>query len=226
MIKELEDKPQDSSYDEQIKELKAERAAWMSVVAKINDKNVFNFLSDAGLLPNYAFPEAGIVLKAVLTRVEKDENDRQKNKYESTTYEYNRSASSAISEFAPLNSFYAGGHKLTIDQVGVSNISVDRDETAEIIADEYEKLLNQAGVIDYETIIIESTKLLQEKPYVRECIAAKYPWLLIDEYQDLGRPLHEMVLALIDKTKIKFFAVGDPDQSIYREELFLESSRK
>lgn len=98
---------------------------------------------------------------------------------------------------------------------GVSNISVDRDETAEIIADEYEKLLNQAGVIDYETIIIESTKLLQEKPYVRECIAAKYPGLLIDEYQDLGRPLHEMVLALIDKTKIKFFAVGDPDQSIY-----------
>ena len=35
MIKALEDKPQDSSYDEQIKELKAERAAWTSVVAKI-----------------------------------------------------------------------------------------------------------------------------------------------------------------------------------------------
>lgn len=80
MIKALEDKPQDSSYDEQIKELKAERAAWTSVVAKINEKNVFNFLSDVGLLPNYAFPEAGIVLKAVLTRVEKDENDREKNK--------------------------------------------------------------------------------------------------------------------------------------------------
>ena len=125
MIKELEDKPQDSSYDEQIKELKAERAAWMSVVEKINDKNVFNFLSDAGLLPNYAFPEAGIVLKAVLTRVEKDENDRQKNKYESTTYEYNRSASSAISEFAPLNSFYAGGHKLTIDQVDINTAKAE-----------------------------------------------------------------------------------------------------
>ena len=125
MIKALEDKPQDSSYDEQIKELKAERAAWTSVVAKINEKNVFNFLSDAGLLPNYAFPEAGIVLKAVLTRVEKDENDREKNKYESTTYEYNRSASSAISEFAPLNSFYAGGHKLTIDQVDINTAKVE-----------------------------------------------------------------------------------------------------
>lgn len=125
MIKALEDKPQDSSYDKQIKDLKEERAAWTSVVAKINEKNVFNFLSDAGLLPNYAFPEAGIVLKAVLTRVEKDENDREKNKYESTTYEYNRSASSAISEFAPLNSFYAGGHKLTIDQVDINTANDD-----------------------------------------------------------------------------------------------------
>lgn len=102
---------------------------------------------------------------------------------------------------------------LSID--GVSNVSIDRDAEAELIADEYEKLLFQAGYIDYETIIIESTKLLQEKPYVRECISAKYPWLLIDEYQDLGRPLHEMVLSLIDHTNIKFFAVGDPDQSIY-----------
>ncbi|WP_420544036.1 ATP-dependent helicase [Streptococcus equinus] len=98
---------------------------------------------------------------------------------------------------------------------GVSNICIDRDEAAEVIANEYEELLKQAGLIDYETIIIESTKLLQEKPYVRECISAKYPWLLIDEYQDLGRPLHEMVLSLIDNTNIKFFAVGDPDQSIY-----------
>ena len=98
---------------------------------------------------------------------------------------------------------------------GASKVSIERDEEAELVADEYEKLLFQAGCIDYETIIIESTKLLQEKPYVRECISAKYPWILIDEYQDLGRPLHEMVLSLIKYTNIKFFAVGDPDQSIY-----------
>ena len=98
---------------------------------------------------------------------------------------------------------------------GVSDITIDRNEDVELVTDEYEKLLFQAGCIDYETIIIESTKLLQEKPYVRECISAKYAWLLIDEYQDLGRPLHEMVLSLIEHTNIKFFVVGDPDQSIY-----------
>ena len=98
---------------------------------------------------------------------------------------------------------------------GKSSIGLEHDVVAEAIADEYEKRLYQSGFIDYESIIIESTKLLQEKTYVRECIASKYPWILIDEYQDLGRPLHEMVLSLVDNTNIRFFAVGDPDQSIY-----------
>ena len=35
-------------------------------------------------------------------------------------YEYSRSASSAISEFAPNNSFYVDGRKLTIDQVDLT----------------------------------------------------------------------------------------------------------
>ena len=34
--------------------------------------------------------------------------------------EYHRAASAAISEFAPANSFYAGGRKLNIDQIDVS----------------------------------------------------------------------------------------------------------
>lgn len=50
---------------------------------------------------------------------------------------------------------------------------------------------------------------------MRKCISAKFPWLVIDEYQDLGKPLHEMVMALFTQTDIKIFVVGDPDQSIY-----------
>lgn len=125
MIKELETKPQDSSYDEQIKELKAERGAWSKIVKNINEKDVFNFLSDSRLLPNYAFPEAGIVLKAIVTRVDKDEENEGKKKYTPISYEFNRAASSAISEFAPLNTFYAGGHKLTIDQVDMNTAKAE-----------------------------------------------------------------------------------------------------
>ncbi len=122
MIDELEAKPKDSSYEEEIKELKAEQAALLNVVRAINRKDIFNFLSDEGLLPNYAFPESGIVLKAVLYRKEDEAEDpKEKKKSKKTVYEYSRSASAAISEFAPNNSFYADGRKLTVDQVDLTS---------------------------------------------------------------------------------------------------------
>lgn len=123
MVKELEDKPKDNSYDAEIKDLKSEKNALMEVYREIAKKNVFNFLSDEGLLPNYAFPEAGIILRAVLYRKEDEDTpvaDAGKKQYKKILYEYNRSASSAISEFAPNNNFYVDGHKLTIDQVDLS----------------------------------------------------------------------------------------------------------
>jgi superfamily I DNA/RNA helicase len=46
-------------------------------------------------------------------------------------------------------------------------------------------------------------------------LKAKYPVLIVDEYQDLGVPLHQMVEILCLDEKIRLFAVGDPDQSIY-----------
>ena len=124
MIKELESKPKDSSYDEEIKDLKSEEAALLNVLQELGKKNIFNFLSDEGLLPNYAFPEAGIILRAVLYRKEDEQTAAAapagKKKYEKMVYEYSRSASSAISEFAPNNIFYADGRKLTIDQVDLT----------------------------------------------------------------------------------------------------------
>ena len=126
MIHALENKPKDSSYDEEIKELKREEAALLTVLQEIGKKNIFNFLSDEGLLPNYAFPEAGIILRAVLYRKEDEETPVQKKRYEKMVYEYSRSASSAISEFAPNNSFYVDGRKLTIDQVDLTTAQTAR----------------------------------------------------------------------------------------------------
>lgn len=98
---------------------------------------------------------------------------------------------------------------------GNSSVPVISDSTARLIADEYEKRIFEAGYIDYESIIIYSARLIQEHEYVRKCLSSRFPWLVIDEYQDLGRPLHEIVLSLFSETDIKIFAVGDPDQSIY-----------
>ncbi len=129
MVKELESRPKDSSYEDEIKELKSEQAALLNVLRELNRKDVFNFLSDEGLLPNYAFPEAGIILKAVLYRKEEtgvEESSSTKKKYTKSVYEYSRAASSAISEFAPNNSFYVDGRKLTIDQVDLTSAQTAR----------------------------------------------------------------------------------------------------
>ncbi|MBE6091573.1 MAG: DEAD/DEAH box helicase [Selenomonas ruminantium] len=125
--KEYESKPQDSSYEEDIKELQRERTALLNVKRELRKKDIFNFLSDEGLLPNYAFPEEGITLKAVLFRREDEDTEKpqKKPKYSNSVYEYKRAASVAISEFAPNNSFYAGGHQFTIDQVDINTSKPD-----------------------------------------------------------------------------------------------------
>lgn len=126
MIRQLETKPQDSSYDAEIQELKSARAAFADAVQEIDSKDTFNFLSDEGLLPNYAFPEDSITLKAVLRRKGEESAGEERPGWQRMVYEYSRSAASAISEFAPMNSFYAGGRKLTIDQVDLTTAQIER----------------------------------------------------------------------------------------------------
>lgn len=120
--------PKDSSYEEEMNELAKEREAFTKVATQIGRKNTFNFLSDEGLLPNYAFPEAGIILKSILYRKKElnTEKENNKKKYDIISGEYNRSASSAISEFAPNNEFYVNGHVLKIDQVDLTTNQIEK----------------------------------------------------------------------------------------------------
>ncbi|CAM3930421.1 ATP-dependent helicase [Bacillus wiedmannii] len=96
-----------------------------------------------------------------------------------------------------------------------SSVETESNNSAREVATEYEKRLHNRKQVDFIEIIKCATKLITEQEYVRKCLEAKFPWILIDEYQDLGKPLHEMILTLFHKTNIKIFAVGDPDQSIY-----------
>ncbi|WP_312522436.1 ATP-dependent helicase [Anaerospora sp.] len=102
-----------------------------------------------------------------------------------------------------------------LDIPGSSQVQIEVFDIARQVGREYENRLHGQGFIDYEDIVKYATVLIQNEGYVRRCIEARFPWILIDEYQDLGRPLHEIILTLAANTKIKFFSVGDPDQSIF-----------
>lgn len=90
-----------------------------------------------------------------------------------------------------------------------------RDEECAQSIEKYESLLHANGYVDFDDLILVALNLIETEPFVRKCLSARYHWVVIDEYQDLGYPLHRIVLSLMKEIDIKIFAVGDPDQSIY-----------
>ncbi|MEU4674801.1 ATP-dependent helicase [Amycolatopsis sp. NPDC023774] len=79
----------------------------------------------------------------------------------------------------------------------------------------YEAQLVVRGQIDFEAMVARALATVRENEPVRDLLRARFPHLIVDEYQDLGGVLHELVLALRDLAGITVFAVGDTDQSVY-----------
>ncbi|WP_055470032.1 ATP-dependent helicase [Streptomyces ardesiacus] len=79
----------------------------------------------------------------------------------------------------------------------------------------YEEQLLLRGEIDFEAMVTRAVRTVREHEPVRDLLRARFPHLVVDEYQDLGGVLHELVTALRDLAGITVFAVGDTDQSVY-----------
>jgi superfamily I DNA/RNA helicase len=83
------------------------------------------------------------------------------------------------------------------------------------LVEAYEDELCKEGLIDFDDMPLLAVRALRANEWLQRAILAKYPVLAVDEYQDLGRALHRMVMGLCFSTGIRLFAVGDVDQSIY-----------
>ena len=87
-------------------------------------------------------------------------------------------------------------------------------ELAEFI-EEYEQELRKKGLIDFDDMPLIAFRMIKENPWICDAIEARFPILFVDEYQDLGHGLHELVQLLCFDGNVRLFAVGDADQSIY-----------
>lgn len=79
----------------------------------------------------------------------------------------------------------------------------------------YEADLRRRGLIDFDDMPLLAFRMIQAYPWIQQSLWARFPILFIDEYQDLGHALHELVLKLCFEAGIRLFGVGDGDQSIY-----------
>lgn len=79
----------------------------------------------------------------------------------------------------------------------------------------YEAELRHKGLIDFDDMPLIAFRMVQAHHWIRNALRARFPVLFVDEYQDLGHALHELVLLLCFAGGIRLFCVGDTDQSIY-----------
>ena len=85
------------------------------------------------------------------------------------------------------------------------------DRVAQAFAVKYEMLKTEANAIDFEDMVIHAANLLETCPDLRQTYRDKYPYLLVDEFQDIA-PADFRLISLLSEN---LFAVGDDDQAIY-----------
>lgn len=91
-----------------------------------------------------------------------------------------------------------------------------------------ERAVREEGILDYQSILYFTAKLLRENDEVCEYFRRRYRYFLVDEFQDTDPLQVELIFSLAadeythgdwEGVKLgggKLFLVGDPKQSIYR----------
>lgn len=124
-IRKLKNRPEDEATRKETGELENDRRGLRAVHRKINDRDTFNFLTDEGLVPNYAFPEEGVKPRSVILH-RRDVLGGEDSETDAVTHEYERPAAVALSEFAPENRFYALAHQVEISRVDTRVSEMER----------------------------------------------------------------------------------------------------
>ncbi len=79
---------------------------------------------------------------------------------------------------------------------------------------EYERHLRRSNAYDFDDLLVEAVRLLEDRDAVREQYAGRFLHVLVDEYQDTNHAQYRMVRALAEEHG-NVCVVGDDDQSIY-----------
>jgi DNA helicase II / ATP-dependent DNA helicase PcrA len=94
-----------------------------------------------------------------------------------------------------------------------TNYQHDCDDIQKV-AGLYHEFKRQKQVMDYDDLLVNLKKLLQENEDVRKKVSSTYRYVMVDEYQDTNRLQAEITLLLASEHN-NVLAVGDDSQSIY-----------
>ena len=78
----------------------------------------------------------------------------------------------------------------------------------------YQRLLKASGVMDFDDILLNMNLLLRDHPDALKSIAARFDYILVDEYQDTNFAQY-LILKKLSQSHRNLCVVGDDSQSIY-----------
>ncbi len=87
-------------------------------------------------------------------------------------------------------------------------------ETFARIAERYGQTLEAARAVDFDDLLLKTLDLLAGNAVVRESYRRRFPYVLVDEYQDTNSAQYEIIRHLVGE-RGNVTVVGDEDQSIY-----------
>ncbi|MDZ7744697.1 MAG: UvrD-helicase domain-containing protein [Candidatus Saccharibacteria bacterium] len=78
----------------------------------------------------------------------------------------------------------------------------------------YERILKQAGALDFDDLIAQTVKLLKNNEQIRHKWQQQFRYVMIDEYQDTNSAQYKLI-KLLTNEQTNIAVVGDDWQSIY-----------
>lgn len=87
-------------------------------------------------------------------------------------------------------------------------------EVAAKVFQVYQRSLREQDAMDFEDLLVNPVKLFEQNADLLEQYRDRFPFLLVDEYQDTNRAQYRLVERLARRDR-NLMVVGDDDQSIY-----------
>lgn len=88
------------------------------------------------------------------------------------------------------------------------------DEVFRVIYREYNRLCREKRKLDFDDMLLYCYELFTERKDILAAWQKKFPYILVDEFQDINRLQYDIVKLLAAPLN-NLFIVGDDDQSIY-----------
>ncbi len=123
-------------------------------------------------------------------------------------------AEDALSPAAALKMISDAKNEMIDPDDYASSAFSDEEELAAVIYRRYEERKKENRALDFDDLLLEAVRLFQECPAILSDYKERFPYILVDEYQDTNEVQYRF-LRLLAGEKGNLFVVGDPDQSIY-----------